>query len=117
MEERISRVESIVGELNVEMKVMNNTLLAISKTLTEVQKYTKELEVVRTNQALTKQSVDDNKGKVIRLGVKVEKLGLRVSDIERSDAIQGIRLGTTERFIWLAITIVTGFIVAKVKVL
>jgi len=115
MDDRLSRLEASVCDLRSDFKVMTQTLRSVDKTLSALKELSDTLTEIRINSA--KQSEVINSLELHRgvLNRKIDVIETRINVIENSGISNGIKIGAVERFGWLMVTIVVGFIVARVK--
>ena len=115
MDDRLSRLEVSVNELRSDFKVMTQTLRSIDKTLSTLKELSDILTQIRINSAKHAEIINNLEQHRGILNRKVDTLESRVNVIENSGISNGVKISTVERFGWLMVTIVIGFIVAKVK--
>ena len=97
MQEKIEKLETRVSELTYEIRSLVATQKDIAETL-------REFKDINTKIALMGKDTGNNKRNIDRLFITTRELESKVAAIEKSDSIQGIKLGGAERGLWILIT-------------
>ena len=115
MDDRLSRLEDSVNELRSDFKVMTQTLRSIDKTLSTLKELSDILTEIRINSAKHAEIINSLELHRGVLNRKIDTIESRINVIENSGVSNGIKIGAVERFGWFMVTVVVGFIVARVK--
>ena len=115
MDDRLSRLEDSVNELRSDFKVMTQTLRSIDKTLSTLKELSDILTEIRINSAKHAEIINNLELHRGILNQKIDTIESRINVIENSGVSNGIKIGAVERFGWFMVTVVVGFIVARVK--
>ena len=115
MDDRLSRLEASVNELRSDFKVMTQTLRSVDKTLSSLKELSDILTEIRISSAKQSEVIHNLQLHRGVLNRKIDTIETRINVIENSGISNGIKIGTVERFGWFLVTVVVGFIVAKVK--
>jgi len=115
MENRLRKVEHGLSELHADFRVMSATLVSIDKTLQSFKNVGNDLVDLRLTVVSTTNIAKDAQSKANNLFDKYDSLHETVSKLHETDHIQNVKIGGGERFLWLLITVVVGFVVAKLK--
>ena len=114
-EDRLRKVEQGVANLHADFRVMSSTLKSIDNTLISFKEVTNKITDIQIKLAETTTIAIDAQSKSNKLFTKYDELNSKLVHLHEADTMQNLKIGGAERFMWLLITIVVGFIVAKVK--
>lgn len=92
----MSELESFKSDVSRQFDGVRNDLKELTKAMRELIRL--EGDIKRTSDAL------------IRIGRQVDDHDERIRALETSDASERVRVSHSERFIWLIISLGTGFI-------
>jgi len=115
MEDRLRKVEHGLSELHGDFRVMNATLESIDSTLQSFKSVSEDLIELRIKLASTTNISEDAQSKANNLFGKYDALQNTIAKLHETDHVQNVKIGGGERFLWLLVTVVVGFVVAKIK--
>jgi len=115
VEDRLRKVEQGLSDLHADFRVMNTTLVSIDKTLQSLKEISKDLVDLRITVVSTTNIANDAQSKVNTLFKKYDDLNSVVSKLQQADKVQSVKIGGGERVLWVLLTAIVGFVVAKMK--
>jgi len=113
--ERLRKVELGISDLHADFRVVSATLESIDKTLQRFKTISEDLVHIKINVASNSNIAKDAQAKANKLFSKYDLLHDKIAKLNEVDSIHNLKIGGAERFAWLLITIVVGFVVAKIK--
>jgi len=110
MEARVQRLEATVSDLVTEVKLTTQALSSIDATLIELKSVTVKLVDIQVATNAHRLMLDSVTARVKVLERRVDTTEDTVTALDKSDAVQGIKIGSAEKFVWALLS--AGFTLA-----
>ncbi len=110
METRVARLENIVGDLTTEVKLTTQALSSIDATLIELKAVTLKLVDIQVATSAHRLMIDSVTARVKVVERRVDTAEDLVTSLDKNDAVQGLKIGSAEKFVWALLS--AGFTLA-----
>jgi len=112
METRLVRLEEIVRELTTEVKLTTQALSSIDATLIELKAVTMKLSDIQVSTSSHQLMLESANARLKNVETRLSSMETLVSGLDKREAVQGMKIGSAEKFVWALVSAGFGLAVA-----
>lgn len=104
VEARVEKLEDSMINVNSEIKMMNKTMRDIADTLREIKDDQKRIQQFEIQKAMLERDILDQKKLIELVFKKLDTMNEKLNSINIKEAGNDIKIGHSERVVWLIIS-------------